>query len=55
MTRSEKAKLAKLEAENKELREKLSQHIRAYGDMLAEIVNLKGKLEAVRVAMEESQ
>lgn len=53
MTKVELVKMAKLEAENRALREKLDQHIKVYGEMLSEIVTLKGAIAAVRFAVED--
>ena len=53
MTKAERAKMAKLEAENRELREKLEQQIKVYGEMLSEIVTLKGAIAAVRFAVDD--
>ena len=53
MTKAEWAKMAKLEAENRELREKLDQQIKVYGEMLSEIVTLKGSIAAVRFAVDD--
>ena len=53
MTKAEWAKMAKLEAENRELREKLDQQIKVYGEMLSEIVALKGSIAAVRFAVDD--
>ena len=38
-------KIDRLERENELLREKISQHMRVYGDTLGELVTLKTRLE----------
>lgn len=53
MTKADKLKMAKLEAENRELREKLDQHLRVYGEMLSEIVSMKGAIAAIKISIED--
>lgn len=48
MTARDKQRLQRLEAENRMLRDKLAEHMRVYSDCLAEIIELKARLELVR-------
>lgn len=48
MTKAEQAKLRSLELENAELREWQATHLRVYGDMLAELVELRAQLQLLR-------
>lgn len=54
MTKSERARLARLERENAELREKIAQHMRVYGDLLCEVCDLKARLAAVSDAITDN-
>lgn len=51
MTAKEQQRMARLEIENRELREKISQHMRVYGDQLLLICEMKSKLELVDSAL----
>lgn len=52
MTARERQRLERLEAENRMLREQNLKHVRVYGDLLAEVVELKARLELVRSAVD---
>ncbi|MFZ4538949.1 hypothetical protein [Propionivibrio sp.] len=51
MTAKEQQRMARLEAENDMLRERNGQHLRIYGDMLIEMIELKATLSLVGSAI----
>lgn len=51
MTAKERTKMVRLETENRIFREEMSRHMRIYGDTLAQLVELKAKLELIDLAM----
>ena len=51
MTAKEAQRMQRLEAENRELREKVITHIRVYGEALVEIVEMRAKLELIASAL----
>jgi hypothetical protein len=48
MNAKESAKLRRLELENFELRVRNDKHIRVYGDMCVELIELRAKLELLK-------
>lgn len=52
MTKKEAAHIAKLEAENIQLREQIEKHMKIYRDQLYEIVDLRMRLNVVSGAMD---
>jgi hypothetical protein len=53
MTKKEQQKMQRLELENIQLRENHSKHMRVYGDLLIEIIELKAKLTLIQDAINE--
>lgn len=51
MTAKEAQRMQRLEAENRELREKIGQHMRVYGDQLVLICEMRAKLELIDSAL----
>lgn len=51
MTAKEQQRMARLEIENRELRDQLSRHMEIYRNQLFEIVELRTKLELVEMAI----
>lgn len=51
MTAKEQQRMHRLEIENRELREKISKHMRVYGDQLVRICEMKAKLELIDSAL----
>lgn len=51
MTRKEQARMARLEAENRRLREAVDKHFSVYCQMLHESIELKTKLELIEIAL----
>lgn len=51
MTAKELQKMHRLEIENRELREKISHHMRIYGDQLVTICEMRAKLELIDSAL----
>lgn len=51
MTAKETQRMRRLEIENRELREKIANHMRVYGNQLMLIVEMKAKLELVESAL----
>ena len=51
MNAKEQQKIRRLEIENAELRDKIAQHMRVYGECLVTICELKAKLELVDSAL----
>ena len=52
MTKKEAQKMARLEAENKMLREKLVESIRIFSDNTIEIIELRARLKLIQSATE---
>lgn len=51
MTKQESAKLRRLEAETKRLREQLERHMDVYREQLYELVELRTQMDLVRAAI----
>ena len=51
MTAKEAQKMRRLEVENRELREKIAEHMRVYGDQLVTICELRAVLELINSAL----
>ena len=51
MTAKESQKMRRLETENRELREKIANHMRVYGNQLVTICEMRAKLELIDSAL----
>lgn len=51
MTTREHFRMKRLEIENRELRDKIANHMRVYGNMLVELAEMRAKLEMVDYAL----
>ena len=55
MTAKERQRMQRLEIENRELRNKIANHMRVYGDMLVELAEMRAKLELVDCALHDDE
>lgn len=55
MTAKEQQQMRRLAIENAELREKITNHMRVYGQMLTEICEMRAKLALVDLAIHGEQ
>ena len=55
MTNKEKIKMTRLELENKELRERLDKSMDIYREQALELIDLRTRLEMVRMALEAGE
>ena len=53
MTAKERQRMARLEIENRMLRDRLSKDMQVYGDNLTQIIELNATLELVQIALED--
>lgn len=51
MTKKEQLKMAKLESENRHLRDQNRKHLEVYGDCVVELINLRARLELIELAV----
>jgi len=51
MTAKERQKMARLESENRQLREEIAKHMRIYGETLSDLITARARLEAVMAAL----
>lgn len=55
MTAKERARMARIEAENAELRQRLDQSMAVYRAQAIELIELRSRIEAVRFALDDQE